>query len=553
MAKPYSIQSPEDIAKQYAGNKQKIGEAMQMGIIDPTAGVLAGMFIDRMRGAQAQEGANPPTVAQQVMGGLPPAPPAPLPLTGGLGAAPQEAPPMAPEMPAMPEAPMGMAAGGTTYEPPYAKGGLSDVPIPDTMIDEPGNGGFNDGYAGGGIVAFAQGGLGWANSSVTSPYGEKRSYEVHPGIDFGVANKTPIGVVGGGVVETASRDNVNGNYVIVRHPNGMTTSYSHLSTLDVKPGQQLGAGDLVGLSGNTGRVRGASGGYHLHFGAKDAEGRRIDPNDILKDPSILGTGDRPPVPERDQDTAEGRLGSLSDIVAAVQGINRKSDEELGYEKRVKARLEEKASDENYEKQRKADMWQTLAEIGFNMASSKSPYVLQAIGEAAAASMPGARADKKDRKEAKDRALEGLMELGARNRKEAMDALQVAIPVWQAGMSAEQFERTLQDKALDRKHDMDMLDRRITAELTAAGITASAKDRDIWSQAAQARYAELKRINETLPVKERKADSTLMDMALTGVLGMKSTQSGSGASLEELLKTQGGGAGAGTGGFTVTRE
>ena len=237
----------------------------------------------------------------------------------------------------------------------------------------------------------------------------------------------------------------------------------------------------------------------------------------------------------------------------MQGINRKSDEELGYEKRVKARLEEKASDENYEKQRKADMWQTLAEIGFNMASSKSPYVLQAIGEAAAASMPGARADKKDRKEAKDRALEGLMELGARNRKEAMDALQVAIPVWQAGMSAEQFELTLQDKALDRKHDMDMLDRRITAELTAAGITASAKDRDIWSQAAQARYAELKRINETLPVKERKADSTLMDMALTGVLGMKSTQSGSGASLEELLKTQGGGAGAGTGGFTVTRE
>lgn len=431
MAKPYSIQSPEDIAKQYAGNKQKIGEAMQMGIIDPTAGVLAGMFIDRMRGAQAQEGANPPTVAQQVMGGLPPAPSAPLPLTGGLGAAPQGAPPMAPEMPMMPEAPMGMADGG-----------LASLPVPDAMFDEPTNGGFDDGYAGGGIVAFAQGGLGWANSSVTSPYGEKRSYEVHPGIDFGVANKTPIGVVGGGVVETASHDNVNGNYVIVRHPNGMTTSYSHLSTLHVKPGQQLGAGDLVGLSGNTGRVRGASGGYHLHFGAKDAEGRRIDPNDILKDPSILGTGDRPPVPERDQDTAEGRLGSLSDIVAAVQGINRKSDEELGYEKRVKARLEEKASDENYEKQRKADMWQTLAEIGFNMASSKSPYVLQAIGEAAAASMPGARADKKDRKEAKDRALEGLMELGARNRKEAMDALQVAIPVWQAGMSAEQFQQKM---------------------------------------------------------------------------------------------------------------
>ena len=145
-------------------------------------------------------------------------------------------------------------------------------------------------------------------------------------------------------------------------------------------------------------------------------------------------------PERDTMTASGRLDSLEDIIGAVQGINRKSAEELAAEKRVKERLEEKASDEGYEKQRKADMWQTLAEIGFNMASSKSPYVLQAIGEAASASMPGARADKKDRKEAKDRALEGLMELGARNRKEAMDALQVAIPVWQAGMQAEQFEK-----------------------------------------------------------------------------------------------------------------
>ena len=43
--KPYRIQSPEDIAKDYGGNKQKIAEAMQMGVVDPTAGVLAGMFL----------------------------------------------------------------------------------------------------------------------------------------------------------------------------------------------------------------------------------------------------------------------------------------------------------------------------------------------------------------------------------------------------------------------------------------------------------------------------------------------------------------------------
>lgn len=164
--KPYNLQSPEQIAKDYGGNKQKIAEAMQMGIIDPTAGTMAGMFIDRMRSAAQMEAAPQQSVAQQVFAppappqmpmGAPPAPPA------GLGATPEAAamPPMgaAPPM-GMPtpqgEMPM-MAMGGMV--PPYASGGgLSDMPLPDGMFDEPSNGGFGDGYAGGGIVAFLEGG-----------------------------------------------------------------------------------------------------------------------------------------------------------------------------------------------------------------------------------------------------------------------------------------------------------------------------------------------------------------------------------------------------------
>ena len=150
------MQSPEQIAKDYGGNKQKIAEAMQMGILDPTAGTLAGMFIDRMRSAAQQEAAPQQTVAQQTF--APPAPPAP---PAGLGATPQAAamPPMnaTPPMGAVPpqEMPM-MAEGGMV--PPYASGGgLSDMPLPDGMFDEPSNGGFGDGYAGGGLVAFAAG------------------------------------------------------------------------------------------------------------------------------------------------------------------------------------------------------------------------------------------------------------------------------------------------------------------------------------------------------------------------------------------------------------
>jgi len=157
--KPFSIQSPEAIAKEYGGNKQKIAQAMQMGIIDPTAGMLAGMFIDRMRSAAQQEQVPQQTIAQQVMAPQPaPAPPAPMGAPpAGLGATPEAAQMMVPPMqqamaPPPVEQPMGMAEGGMV--PPYMNnGGLAELPVPEDMFSEPNNGG----YAGGGIVALAAG------------------------------------------------------------------------------------------------------------------------------------------------------------------------------------------------------------------------------------------------------------------------------------------------------------------------------------------------------------------------------------------------------------
>lgn len=151
MPKPFSLQSPEAIAKEYGGNKQKIAQAMQSGIIDPTSGTLAGMFIDRMRSAQMQEMQPQPTIAQQVFappaamppGGLPPP-------TGGMGGPQMGAPPMGAPPAAPPEQP-----GDQTLM--MADGGLVGIPVPSTMFDEPGNGGFDDGYAHGGIVAFGTG------------------------------------------------------------------------------------------------------------------------------------------------------------------------------------------------------------------------------------------------------------------------------------------------------------------------------------------------------------------------------------------------------------
>lgn len=158
--KPFSLQSPETIAKEYGGNKQKIAEAMQMGLLDATAGTLAGMFIDRMRAAAQAEAAPQQTVAQQVM--TPQAPQQAAPAPGGLGATPQAAamqlpPQMGQPQPAPPTtptqpAPQGMADGGMV--PPYMMGGgISELPVPATLFDEPNNGS----YAGGGIIAFSEG------------------------------------------------------------------------------------------------------------------------------------------------------------------------------------------------------------------------------------------------------------------------------------------------------------------------------------------------------------------------------------------------------------
>lgn len=148
--KAFHLQAPEAIAKEYGGNKIMIAKAAQTGVIDPTAAVLAGMFIDRMRAAQMQEMQPKQTIAQQVF-----APPAPAAPPAGLAAIPPAGagmPPAGPPAPPAgpPPAPMMNASQG------MAEGGLASLPVPDAMFDEPVDA---ESFAGGGIVAFADGGM----------------------------------------------------------------------------------------------------------------------------------------------------------------------------------------------------------------------------------------------------------------------------------------------------------------------------------------------------------------------------------------------------------
>ena len=89
----------------------------------------------------------------------------------------------------------------------------------------------------------------------------------HNGIDFGVKIGTPILSVASGVVvgtgntDTACSGVSYGKWVLIRHTNGLTSLYGHLSVIQVTAGQSVGVGEKIGLSGNTGY----STGPHLHF------------------------------------------------------------------------------------------------------------------------------------------------------------------------------------------------------------------------------------------------------------------------------------------------
>jgi predicted flap endonuclease-1-like 5' DNA nuclease len=83
----------------------------------------------------------------------------------------------------------------------------------------------------------------------------------HTGVDYGVPTGTPIPATAAGTVGYAGWDANFGNYVRLDHGDGLQTYYAHLSGLGVKSGQKVGAGDVLGLSGDTGY----SSGPHLHY------------------------------------------------------------------------------------------------------------------------------------------------------------------------------------------------------------------------------------------------------------------------------------------------
>jgi len=84
----------------------------------------------------------------------------------------------------------------------------------------------------------------------------------HTGLDFRAAYGTPIRAVKSGVVLfSGNSGDWAGNHVAIKHPDGMTTMSSHMSSIAVGSGQTVQAGQIIGYVGQSGRAFGA----HLHF------------------------------------------------------------------------------------------------------------------------------------------------------------------------------------------------------------------------------------------------------------------------------------------------
>jgi murein DD-endopeptidase MepM/ murein hydrolase activator NlpD len=98
----------------------------------------------------------------------------------------------------------------------------------------------------------------------------------HSGIDFEAKPGQPVFATADGLVEKAGWYYSYGNTVIINHENGYETLYGHLTRADVKEGQRVKSGDLIGNAGSTGR----STGTHLHYEIIK-NGKKLNPSKYL--------------------------------------------------------------------------------------------------------------------------------------------------------------------------------------------------------------------------------------------------------------------------------
>lgn len=108
---------------------------------------------------------------------------------------------------------------------------------------------------------------------------------MHTGLDFRGATGDPIRATANGRVVSAGNAGGYGRMVEIDHGNGLTTRYGHMSVIQVKVGDSIKIGQVIGLVGSTGR----STGSHLHYETR-IDGEAVDPQKFLRAGVRLGAG-----------------------------------------------------------------------------------------------------------------------------------------------------------------------------------------------------------------------------------------------------------------------
>jgi len=100
----------------------------------------------------------------------------------------------------------------------------------------------------------------------------------HPGIDIAVPVGSMVRASGGGTILQTGEHEAYGRFVLIEHPEGYQSMYGHLSRILAVQGAPVGAGEVIGRSGDTGR----SSAPHLHFEIRH-NGVSIDPGTMVRE------------------------------------------------------------------------------------------------------------------------------------------------------------------------------------------------------------------------------------------------------------------------------
>ncbi|MFY7672321.1 peptidoglycan DD-metalloendopeptidase family protein [Tenacibaculum sp. MEBiC06402] len=121
----------------------------------------------------------------------------------------------------------------------------------------------------------------FTKKDITAKYGPMKhpilkSLKIHNGIDIRASIGTPILATADGVIASASDEGNWGNLVIIKHENGFETLYAHLNSFNCKKNQKVKKGEIIGYSGETGKVTGP----HLHYSIKQ-HGNFLNPLNFI--------------------------------------------------------------------------------------------------------------------------------------------------------------------------------------------------------------------------------------------------------------------------------